>query len=478
MTEFFAEILAWMNLHRQGFVHFSYFVLAVGMFQNAIYLLQLPLAALELFSLRTRDQESHTWWLSHSDITQPISILVPAYNEGVTIINGVHSTLALQYPIYEVIVINDGSTDDTLEKLIAEFQLEPSPRSYELLAPCQTIRQIYNSPIYRNLIVVDKVNGGGKADALNAGLNITRYPTFCTVDADSLLEPSALLKAVQPFIDDPEHTIAVGGTVRALNGCRVKNGVVTEVKLPQKLLARFQAVEYLRAFLMGRLAWNRLGILTIVSGAFAVLQREAAIAIGGFRTSNMGEDYDLILRLHRHMRDSGQQYNIEFVPEPVCWTEVPETLKVLRNQRVRWQQGALEGFFSNLGMFLNPRYGRIGVLAMPLSFVFDVLGPITEFSGYILIPLLYLIGIVELDIFLAFLGLLFVLGIFISVMSLVLEEMSLKRFPQARSLVKLALIAVLENFGYRQLNNVWRVVGWWRFLKKGKAWGDMTRVGI
>jgi len=477
VPEIVSLLLAWVEQHREFWVHLSYVMLAIGLAQNAVYLLQLPLAALALFDLRRRDAAARAWWLSRSDVALPISILIPAYNEEVTIRTSVATSLALRYPVFEAIVINDGSTDATLARLIETFALEPAAVSFEYLVPCQEIRQVYRSPLHPNLTVIDKVNGGCKSDALNAGLNLARYPTFCTLDADSLLEPGALLGAVQPFVDDPEHMVAAGGIVRIVNGCKLRDGTVAEVGLPGNLLVRFQIAEYIRAFLMGRLAFSQLGILTIISGAFAVIQREIAIEVGGFSTANMGEDYDLILRIHRHLRSHGRKYRMEFIPEPVCWTEAPQTLKVLKSQRVRWQQGALEGFFNNLGMFGNPRFGRIGLLALPLAFLFDVLGPLVEVSGYLLIPSLYALGIIELEVLLAFLALFFVFGVFVSVMSLILEDLSLRGFRSARQLIGLGTVAVLENFGYRQLNNYWRMLGWWRFLTGSRAWGKMTRVG-
>ncbi|MEL0439088.1 glycosyltransferase family 2 protein [Phycobacter sp. K97] len=477
MSELFSQILSWVEGHRSIWVGFSYFVLAVGLAQNLVYTLQLPFAALALRDMRRQDRVARAWWLSRSEVALPVSILIPAYNEELTICASVRTTLALEYPVFEAIVINDGSTDATLEKLIEEFDLKAVQVPYEYQVPCHEIRKTYKSEHYPNLTVIDKCNGGAKSDALNAGLNIARYPTFCTLDADSILEPSALLGAVQPFVDDPERMIAAGGVVRIINGCTVENGVVSKVAMPSKLLVRFQIAEYIRAFLMGRLAYSQLGILTIISGAFALIQRENAIAVGGFCTTNMGEDYDLILRMHRRLRSEGRDYRMEFIPEPVCWTEAPETLKVLKNQRVRWQQGALEGFFSNLSMFANPRYGRIGMLAFPLSFLFDVLGPLAEMSGWVLIPLLYAVGIVELDVLLAFAAMFMVFGVFISMISLLLEEFSLRRFERVGDLCSLAMVAVLENFGYRQLNSFWRVVGWWRFLRGGKSWGNMARIG-
>ncbi|MCB2081573.1 MAG: glycosyltransferase family 2 protein [Hyphomicrobiales bacterium] len=462
---------------RTEIIYFSYGILALGMFQNIIYFIQIPLAAGELLRMKLRQEEEHSWWLMHSDITLPISIIIPAYNEEVTIINTATASLATKYPVYEVIIVNDGSKDNTLQVLIDQFQLSQSYRLYESPLVHKPIRGIYTSPDYPNLVVVDKENGG-RSDALNTGIDISRYPLFCTLDADSLLDPTALLKTVQPFIDEPEKIVATGGTVRILNGCDVDNAIIRQVRLPKKLLPLFQVVEYIRAFLMGRLAWSRLGILTIISGAFSVFRRDIALAVGGFDPKTIGEDFELVMRIHKYCREQKREYEMRFVPEPVCWTEVPETMDVLSSQRIRWQQGGLEVIFRHIEMFMNPRYGRIGLVAYPLMFIFDVVGPLLELAGYLLLPLFYLLGALNIEFMVAFLCLFFVFGIFISTMSLAMEEISLKRFSHARGLLILGFVAIIENFGYRQYNNIWRIIGWWRFLRKKQSWGEMKRVGI
>lgn len=474
--EWLDHLQDYAELFRTEILYFSYGILALGFFQNFVYFLQIPLAAMELLRMKLRKQDEHTWWLVTSDITLPISIIVPAYNEEVTISNTVMATLGTQYPSFEMIVVNDGSKDRTLQVLIDQYQLQKLDRFYENNLTHKEIRGIYSSPAYPNLVVIDKENGG-RSDALNAGIDVSRNPLFCTLDADSLLDPSALLKTVQPFIDKPDEMVATGGTVRILNGCEVENGVIKQVKLTRKLIPLFQVVEYMRAFLIGRLAWSRVGILTIISGAFAVFRRDLAVKVGGFSTTTIGEDFELVMKVHKYCRKSKRKYEMRFVPEPVCWTEVPESLDVLSSQRIRWQQGALEVFFKHREMFMNPKYGRIGMIAYPLILIFDVLGPLAELSGYVLLPLFYLLGALNVEFMVAFLCLFFVFGVFISTMSLVLEEISLKRFSHAKGLLVLGFIAVIENFGYRQYNNVWRIIGWWRFIRKKQKWGTMTRVG-
>lgn len=451
-------------------------VMISGLSQTFVYLAQLFVATYALMR-RPPVARSSLLWHRFADVAPPIAIIVPAYNEQMNVIETVHSLLSMEYPAYEVIIVNDGSKDQTLELLIEAFQLKRLNRSYEEALEHEPIRGIYGNSENDRLIVVDKENGG-KADAQNAGINVSRAPLFCVIDGDSILENDALLRASQPFIEDPERTIAVGGTIRIANNSTFERGSVTQVRLPTRILPLFQVVEYLRAFLMARLAWSRINALLLISGAFGVFRRGDVIGVGGFTKGSMGEDMDLVLKLHRHMKKIGKEYRIEFIPEPVCWTEAPETLAVLGRQRSRWQRGALECFFRYRGMFLNPRYGRIGLLGMVHIFIVDVVGPVAEVLGYVLIPLFWYFGVLNLDFLLAYTALVFVYGIFVSVGSLVLEEMELRRFPNAKDLAILTLAAIIENFGYRQLNNFWRIRGCWQFLRQDNTWGEMPRTGF
>lgn len=473
----FSPFAAWAYAHQDTIEVVALFIIAVGIFQNLIYLLQLPIAWQELRAHQKERESDRIWKLLTSENVPGISLLIPAYNEEATVVANVHSILALNFPKFEALIINDGSRDRTLDRLIEAFGLVPVERAWEAAVPHQSVRGLYASPEYPGLLVIDKENGG-KADAINAGINLARMPLFCAVDADSLLEPDALLRAVRPFIEHPAQTVAVGGTVRVANGCRIYAGQVEEVGLARRFLPLVQSMEYIRAFLMARLAWSRLGILTIISGAFGIFRREIVIEAGGYDPGTVGEDLDLVLRMHRFLRDRQQAYSISFVPEPVCWTEVPEDLGTLGRQRKRWQRGALESFFSNRAMLCHPRYGRIGMAGLPLMLVIDVLGPLLEVAGYILIPLFWAMGVLSLDFMLAFVALTFMYGVFVSCGALALEEKELRRYPKARDLALLSMVAVMENFGYRQLNNFWRIGGWWQFIRRRKDWGVMKRKGF
>jgi cellulose synthase/poly-beta-1,6-N-acetylglucosamine synthase-like glycosyltransferase len=455
----------------------AWFIIGTGLAQNGVYFLQLWLAYRYL-GRRGYDEAGNTLWRQYADVTPPIALLVPAFNEEETIVESVRSLLALRYASFEVIVVNDGSGDGTLDALVRGFDLAPVRRSWDDALPHKPIRGIYRNPAFPSLLVVDKDNGG-KADALNAGINLSRMPLFCAVDADSVLEPDALLRCVEPFVDDPDETVAVGGTIRLANGCVVKDGCVVSVGLPKRILPLLQTMEYLRAFLMGRLAWSELKAVTLISGAFGVFRRNLAVEAGGYSHDTVGEDIEIIVKIHRLMVSRGKPYRIQFVPEPVCWTEAPSSLSVLRRQRIRWQRGALETFFRHRSMLFNPRYGRIGTLGFGHMLLVDVLGPPVEVLGYLFFPLLWWLDMLDTDYLVIFAALACVFGIFISVGSLILEELELRRFPRARDLLVLTGIAIVENLGYRQLNNIWRIEGWWQFLRGTKGnWGAMTRVGF
>jgi cellulose synthase/poly-beta-1,6-N-acetylglucosamine synthase-like glycosyltransferase len=451
-------------------------VIVTGLLQVGFYIVQLVYAAIAL-STRPPVPKGATLWRRYSDQAPPISILAPAFNEELTVVESVRSLLALQYPDFEILLINDGSKDGTLDKLIDAFGLTPVARYFDNAVSHARIRKFYANPALPRLLVIDKENGG-KADALNAGINACRTALFCAIDADSILEPDALLRVVRPFIDEPNLTIAAGGTIRIANGCSIDSGRVLDVRLPRNFLALVQIMEYLRAFLMARLALGRMQVLTVISGAFGLFDRQRVVEVGGYSHATVGEDMELVVKLHRHMRDLGQPYRIEFIAEPVCWTECPEDLAVLGRQRSRWQRGALECFAKHKDMCFNPRYGRIGFVGFGQILLVDIVGPLVEVFGYLLIPLLYGLGLLALPWLLAFLSVTFTFGVFVSVATLILEEIQLRRFPRARAIPILAAIAVVENFGYRQLSNLWRLQGWWQFLRKQQGWGTMTRKGF
>lgn len=468
-----SEAAAWMVASAEAI---ALVVIVTGLLQVVFYIVQLIFAFFALAS-RPPVPRGATLWRRYSDQAPPISVLAPAFNEELTVVESVRSLLALQYPDFEVLLINDGSKDGTLKRVIEEFRLERVDRYVDDAVSHAPVRGFYANPALPRLLVIDKENGG-KADALNAGINACRTSLFCAIDADSILESDALLRVVRPFIDEPDLTIAAGGTIRIANGCTIDAGRVTAVRLPTNFLALVQIMEYLRAFLMARLALGKMQVLTVISGAFGLFKRQRVVEVGGYSHATVGEDMELVIKLHRHMRDLKQPYRIEFIAEPVCWTECPEDVTVLGRQRSRWQRGALECFGKHKDMCFNPKYGRVGFIGFGQILLIDVVGPLVEVLGYILIPLLYAIGLLSLPWLLAFLSVTFTFGIFVSVATLILEEVQLRRFPRAREIAILAVVAVVENIGYRQLSNIWRMQGWWQFVRKQQNWGTMTRKGF
>ena len=394
-----------------------------------------------------------------------ITVIVPGYNEEATIAASVRSMLQLDYPDFEIVVVNDGSKDATLDVLKREFGLQLFPEAYRIALPVKTVRGIYRSSMHPNLRVIDKANGG-KADALNAGINAARHSLFCAVDADSVLQSDSLRRIVRPFMED-RRIIACGGTVRIANGCRIAQGYLEAVGMPASWLARVQIVEYLRAFLFGRLGWSPINALLIVSGAFGLFRRQAVIEAGGYRTSTIGEDMELVVRMHRLSREGGHDYRVVCVHDPVCWTEAPETLGVLRSQRVRWQRGLLESLWLNRSLLFARRGGAVGWLAFPAMLVFEAAGPLIEVAGYGFMTGAFAMGWVSGAAFAGFMILAVGLGLMLSASSLLLEEMAFRIYPQLAQLRALLIAVLIENLGYRQLNSWWRLVGTWKWLRGG-----------
>ncbi len=456
-------------------IGFNYAVLGYFLLLNGVYIVLYILAFVEISDYARREVFGGFSELFTSDYAPPVSLIVPAYNEEATIAESVRSFLALHYPMHEVVVVNDGSKDGTLDVLMREFDLWESDQPIRKQLKTAEILDVYASPSDR-LVVVDKANGG-KADALNAGICAARYPLVCCIDADIILEEDALLRVARPMVESSE-VAAVGGIIRVANGCEVDSGRVVEVKTANEALPNLQIVEYLRAFLAGRTGWSVLNCLLIISGAFGMFRRQDLIDAGGYAHDTVGEDMELVTRMHRTLREAGRSYKITFVPDPVAWTEVPATLRVLRRQRDRWHRGLMDTLLRHRKMMLNPRYGTVGLFGMPYFFLFEFLGPVVELLGYIAFVAGLLLGILSLKFavtfFLAAVG----LGVLLSTAAVFLEELRLRRYPRWRDILKLTGYGILENFGYRQLNTVWRFLAIISFLRKNQSWGAMERKGF
>jgi cellulose synthase/poly-beta-1,6-N-acetylglucosamine synthase-like glycosyltransferase len=467
----------------------AYFVLA-----NTSYLVLLVLAWNDVARQRSRAVFAGHGQALASPLTPPVSVVLPAHNEERAIVESVRAILALRYPAVEIIVVDDGSTDRTLERLDETFGLSPVPRVVPADVPTTgQIRSVHLCRTMGRRLVVVRKDKGGKTDALNTGLNVARNPLVCMVDADTLLDADALLRVVKPFTDDPERMVASGGVVRAANGSHVHSGRIVDLRMPRigsQLLPAMQVVEYLRAFLFGRTGWSRLDSLVVISGAFGLFRRDVLIEIGGLDPTSMTEDAELVVRLHRRLREANRDYRIKFVSEPVAWTEVPANTATLARQRRRWHRGLVEIAWRHRRMLFNPRYGRVGLVAMPHMVVIELLAPVVELGGLALI----VVGVaaeivaglagVRLDLVSGEFTLLFLVtgygyGLILSLAAIAAEEFSFHRYPRWRDLGAMLVAAACENFGLRQLTAWWRLQGGWAAVRRrSPVWGDMTRLGF
>jgi cellulose synthase/poly-beta-1,6-N-acetylglucosamine synthase-like glycosyltransferase len=465
MRHFYAAVITPIT-----YVVLAYFV-ALGLFYLVMYLS----AALEMRQyLRGVRAERYREILS-SEMAPTISMLVPAHNEEQSITESIRALLTVAYPQLEIVVVDDGSTDETLSMLTTTFDLLPIQPIYDQRIVTKQVIAIYRSQQFPNLIVVSK-DKGGKADALNAALNMAGGELVCNIDADTILDPDGLRRLVRPFIRSRE-VVAAGATIRVANGCTVKQGRLASERGPHRALAGIQAVEYLRAFLFGRPGWNRLGGNLLISGAFGLFRRQSLLDTKGYAQS-VGEDMELVVRLRRHGYDTNQPARIEFVPDPVAWTETPTAFRELGRQRERWQRGFSDVLWRHRGAFLRPRYGVLGMVVLPAFVLFEWMAPIIEATGLVLVTLGVLLGDLSVLFAILFFSLACGLGILLSMLALMLEELSFRRYGRARDRALLVVWAVLENLGYRQLTVWWRLRGIASFVRGKKAWGKMNRKGF
>jgi cellulose synthase/poly-beta-1,6-N-acetylglucosamine synthase-like glycosyltransferase len=405
-----------------------------------------------------------------------VSIIVPAFNEKNGIVDSVQSLLKLDYPDYQVIVVNDGSTDGTLEQLFENFKIRQASFTpyYEIAS--QPIKAVYLSPAYPNLVVIDKENSG-KADSINAAINISRNSLIAVIDADSILERDCLMKIVRPFMED-ENVVAVGGVVRIANGCKVNSGYIEEVGLSKSWLVRFQVIEYLRAYLFGKNGFDFLNGILILSGAISCFKREALIEIEGYKPGSVGEDLQIIAKLQKVLRIKNPKTRVTFIPDPVCWKVVPEKIKTLASQRARWQKGTIETIRHNKELFFNPDYGWLGMFVYPYYAFFEVFGPFIEITGYVVFVISYFLGIVPSSFAVAFFTAAFLYGVVLSTLSVCLEELSFKKYKKVKHLIILIIASLLENFGYRQLTAFGRFKGFIEYLLGKRDWGKIEKKGF
>jgi cellulose synthase/poly-beta-1,6-N-acetylglucosamine synthase-like glycosyltransferase len=445
---------------------------------NLAYLACLIIALKTTAAHQRRVESYRLEWISDSPLAPPITLIAPAHNEERSIRISVRNLLEMNYPELELIVVNDGSKDHTLRELHEEFKLRPVRAVYVKDLRSAPVRGFYRSDVDPRLLVIDKEAGGSKADAVNAGLNAATSPYVCIVDSDSVLEKDALLRIMIPVLADPKRVVGVGGIIRILNGSDIVGGQLQHVRLPRKGIEVIQVIEYLRAFLIGREAWAQGNMMMIISGAFGLFRTDLVRAVGGYRPNAIGEDFDLVARLHRHFLEKGADYRIQFVPDPVCWTEAPSDLKSLGRQRARWHKGLLDTLLPNRDMLFRPRYGRIGSFALPYLWVFELLAPVIEIGGLLTILLAASLGMLSRDFFIQFMIFGYAFATVISLGSVLQEELTYKRYNDWKDVARLVSYCFLEHFPYRQLHMVWRLQGLWQFLRGDMTWRPLERKGL
>ena len=449
---------------------FVYYLLS-----NVFYLALVIVAFITAARHRQRLSSLRLETLDESPFTPPVSVLVPAHNEARTIVESVNALLALDYPSLQIVVINDGSNDNTLDVLEKSFALRQTSVLYVSQVQTAAVRGIYTSSAEPRLLVLDKIPGGTKADAANAGLNAATSPYVAVIDADSVLERDALLRlGAEIFSSDVEVT-ATGGIVRVLNGSTVQGGRIREIRLPRRGIEVLQVIEYLRAFLIGREAWGSLNMLPIISGAFGLFNRERLLRVGGFRANAIGEDIDLVVRMHRSLMEENRRYRLPFIPEPTCWTQVPNTLRALGNQRARWQKGLLDVLWKNRDMVFRRRYGRFGCVMLPYLWVFELAAPVVEVIGLSTIALAAILGALSQSFLIQFAIYGYAFATLISIGAVVQEEITFRRYHRWTDVARLLLYCLAEHCPYRQINMVWRLRGMWQYVRGNVSWEESER---
>ena len=465
--------MGFLNAVRSFIVVFNFFCMAFTLILNIIYIIQLFVSLVRVH--KNYDKTFSDDFLSYNDSENllPISLIIPAYNEQENIVQNVRSLMKMNYPHFEIIVVNDGSTDKTGELLVNAFHMHKIETSIRYQIPTEKIEGVYFSKEYPNLLYVHKKNGG-KSDALNAGINISRYPLFTCLDADSRLEKDALLRLSLEFLKD-SRTVVAGGLVRIANGSRIVDGELKGFTMPKKLIERFQIVEYYRSFLMGRVFWSSTNSLLIVSGAFGLFRKQTVIDVGGYKHNTIGEDMEIVVRIHRYMRKNHKKYRVKFNEFSVCWTQGPMSMKDIRSQRRRWQIGLMDTLISHAGMTFNPRYGFVGMLSVPYNWIFELFGAAVEVIGYFLIPFTLIMGELNMFFFVIYFLLSVALGIILSEGSLVIEQYTHRGAMTAKQSIGISIYALLENFGYRQMITVFRMEGIIKYRKLRRSWGKIKR---
>lgn len=465
-------------MNNMGFI-FAHIVFYLTLFIFGSYLLLGLFSAIALRKYLRKNSYVNYNSLVLSPLSPKISIIAPAFNESKTIIDNIRTLLSLYYNNYEVILVNDGSTDDTFDLVRDAYDLIRVNYYFDYRIPCERIRGVYRSknPSYNRLTVIDKVNGG-KADSLNAGINICQSSLFISIDADSIIESDSILKLVKPFLEEKDKkVIGSGGVIRIVNSCEVERGHIREIHVPHKLLPRLQVLEYTRAFLLGRMAWSHLDGLMLISGAMGIFDRDIVIKAGGYSIKTVGEDMELVLRMRRYMADHDQDYEVSYIPDPLCWTEVPSDIKSLRKQRTRWTRGLVESLWTHKNMFFNGKYGRLGVLGYPYWFFFEWMAPLIAFSGFAYTIYLIIINSLNWPFYLLLFIFVYTFAVCLSTWAVLFEEITFHKYKRKRDVLKLLTVALVEPFIY-PIHTYFAIRGNFEALRRKKGWEKAERNGF
>jgi len=452
-------------------------------FTVSLFVLYIILAVVSAFTLRNYLRKNS--YVDYNSIIQAplipsVSVITPAFNESRNIIENVRALMGLHYNDLEIIIVNDGSQDDTLRKLISTFNLEKVNYAFDYRLPCERIRGIYksNDRSFGKLLVVDKVNGG-KSDSLNAGINVSSKDLFVSIDADTIMESDALLKLVKPFIEETDKkVIATGGVIRIANSCEIESGQVKKIHLPRKFLPRAQVLEYTRAFLMSRMAWSKLDGLLLISGALGMFDKEVVVKCGGYNINTVGEDMELVVRMRRYMVENNQTYVVTYIPDPLVWTEVPENLRIFARQRNRWTRGTIETLYEHRKIFMNPKYRSFGMLGYTYWMLFEWMAPLIEFFGLMYFTIIAILGMINWSFFLLLFIFVYTFSVSMSVWAVLFEELTYHKYEKKRDVLRMVFISFLEPFFYHPLNMILAIKANFDYFSGKRSWGKMERKGF
>jgi len=461
-----------------GFI-FAHIIFYLTLFLFGTYLMLGVFSAIALRKYLRKNSYINYNSLVLSPLSPKISIIAPAYNESKTIIDNIRTLLSLYYNNFEVVIVNDGSTDNTFDLMKDAYDLIRVNYYFDYRIPCERIRGVYRSknPSYNRLTIIDK-NNGGKADSLNAGINICHSDLFVSIDADSIIEADSILKLVKPFLEEKDKkVIGTGGVIRIVNSCEIERGHIREIKIPSQILPRLQVLEYTRAFLLGRMAWSHLDGLMLISGAMGIFDREIVIKAGGYSVKTVGEDMELVLRMRRYMAENDKKYEVTYIPDPLCWTEVPSDLKSLRKQRTRWTRGLVESLRTHRKMFFNSSYGRLGLLGYPYWFFFEWMAPLIAFSGFIYTIYLIARDALNWPFYLLLFVFVYSFAVSLSTWAVLFEEITFHKYNRKRDVFKLIGVALIEPFFY-PVHTYFAIIGNLEALRGKKGWGSAERSGF